>query len=51
MNFFLGRRTLTGRGFELFETEDPKVLMVTTMAWCDFMKLESVLVMEAEEAM
>jgi hypothetical protein len=35
----------------LFETEDHKVLMTSTMAWCDLTKLEGVLVTEADEAM
>ena len=40
-----------GRGFMVFEAQDPKVLMATTLAWSDLMEIESVPVIQAEEAM
>lgn len=39
------------RGFMLFEAEDPKAVMATTLVWSDLLRFESVPVMEAEEVM
>ena len=39
------------RGFMLFEAEDPKAVMATTLVWSDLVRFESVPVMEAEEVM
>lgn len=39
------------RGFMLFEAQDPKAIMATTLAWSDLVRFESVAVMEAEEVM
>jgi hypothetical protein len=39
------------RGFMLFEAQDPKAVMATTLAWSDLLRFESVAVMEAEEVM
>ena len=39
------------RGFMLFEAQDPKAVMATTLAWSDLLRFDSVGVMEAEEVM
>ncbi|MGC9975524.1 MAG: DUF3303 family protein [Syntrophales bacterium] len=39
------------RGFMLLETQDPKAVMATTLAWSDLLKFEGVPVIEAEEVM
>ena len=39
------------KGFILFETNDPKVMMGMSMPWTDLMKFETVPVMEIEEVL
>lgn len=39
------------RGFMIFEAQDPKAVMATTLVWSDLLRFESVPVMEAEEVM
>jgi hypothetical protein len=39
------------RGFMVFEAQDPKAVMATTLAWSDLLRFESVPIMEAEEVM
>ena len=39
------------RGFMVFEAQDPKAVMATTLAWSDLLRFEGVPVMEAEEVM
>ncbi len=38
------------KGFILFEADDEKVITATTLAWNDIMKVETVRVISAEEA-
>jgi hypothetical protein len=40
-----------GRGFLLFETGDPKVMIEATMRWSDLMEFETVPVIQTEEVM
>jgi hypothetical protein len=40
-----------GRGFMVFEAQDPNVMMATTLAWSDLIKFETIPVMETEEVM
>ena len=40
-----------GRGFLLFESNDPKACMASTMVWSDLMKMEPVPVIETAELM
>jgi len=39
------------RGFMVFEAQDPKAVMATTLVWSDLLRFESVPIMEAEEVM
>ena len=39
------------RGFMVFEAEDPKAVMATTLAWSDLCRFEYVSIMEAEQVM
>jgi hypothetical protein len=39
------------RGFMVFEAQDPKVIMGTTLAWSDLLEFEIVPVIETEEVM
>ncbi len=45
--FYLGGH----KGFILFETNDPKVMMGMAMPWTDLIKFETVPVMEIEEVL
>lgn len=45
--FYLGGH----KGFMLFEANDPKVIIAMTMAWSDFMKFDTVPVMEIGEVL
>jgi hypothetical protein len=40
-----------GRGFIVFEAQDPKVMEAPTLAWSDLIKLETLPVREPEEVM
>ena len=40
-----------GRGFMVFEAQDPKVIMGASMAWTDLLKFETIPVMETNDVM
>ena len=45
--FYLGSH----KGFVLFETDDPKLIMGMAMPWADLLKWDTVPVMEIEEVL
>jgi hypothetical protein len=40
-----------GRGFMVFEAQDPGLIMGASMGWSDLLKFETIPVMETEEVM